>query len=34
PAGLSPEQLSKFVANEELMMLMQNPKMQEVMKAV
>lgn len=33
-AGLTPDQLSKLVANPEIMVLMQNSKMQEVMKKV
>lgn len=33
-AGLTPDQLSKFVSNPEVMVLMQDPKMQEIMKKV
>lgn len=32
--GLTPDQLSKFVSNPEVMVLMQDPKMQEIMKKV
>lgn len=32
--GMTPEILSKMVSNPELMVLMQNPKLQEVMKKV
>lgn len=31
---MTPETLSKLVSNPELMVLMQNPKLQEVMKKV
>eukprot|EP00904_Undaria_pinnatifida_P012783 jgi/Undpi1/8635/HiC_scaffold_25.g11100.m1 len=34
PGGMTPETLSKLVSNPELMVLMQNPKLQEVMKKV
>ncbi|CAN0271834.1 unnamed protein product [Pylaiella littoralis] len=34
PGGMTPEMLSKLVSNPELMVLMQNPKLQEVMKKV
>lgn len=34
PGGLTPEQMKKFVANPEIMVLMQDPKMQEIMKKV
>lgn len=32
--GMTPEMLSKLVSNPELMVLMQNPKLQEIMKKV
>lgn len=32
--GMTPEMLSKMVSNPELMVLMQNPKLQEIMKKV
>eukprot|EP00903_Cladosiphon_okamuranus_P016355 g15083.t1 len=34
PGGMTPEMLSKMVSNPELMVLMQNPKLQEIMKKV
>ncbi|CAN0237055.1 unnamed protein product [Scytosiphon promiscuus] len=34
PGGMTPEMLSKLVSNPELMVLMQNPKLQEIMKKV
>ena len=34
PAGLTPEQLTKMASNPEIMVLLQNPKMQEIMKKV
>lgn len=32
--GLTPEQLTKMASNPDIMMLLQNPKLQEVMKKV
>ncbi|CAM9693221.1 unnamed protein product [Ascophyllum nodosum] len=34
PGGLTPEQLTKMASNPEIMVLLQNPKMQEIMKKI